>query len=713
MILYYINEVERTEDVEINSLDIREEVQRRATGCTFQMNDNKPSENQEVILYFTVPIFSVSGTTLIIKDNTCSGESVWKQGVFREDQEIILGIGESDEEKVTISSINESTNTITLSAAISGSHAENDWVGFKIFAGTISGVSTTNEWLLANVKYGVECTDYTRIFDKKLINESYEDNSSLYIINDMLVNFINFNHLIDDMEYEDDAAIQLEWIETNDGDNPEIDIVNFKEGDTSGKFPWTNSGGTATFTASPAQSDVSELTGVSSGTPTEGKLAFWCKLSSASAASSISIDIGSDSSNYTRLTFTPESDTDWHYLKIDLIDGSETGTPDWTLFDYIQINITESASANILFDGIRIDEEGAFTFAGVEESSDFESFNMAYKKPTFIMQKMSEIKQFFWYIDFDKDVKFFQPLNNTAPFSISETSNNFFQLNTSVDTSQIINRQIVRGGETPSTETFSEAHAGDGVKREWVLKSKYKNLVVEVDSGAGYVVKTIGIEFLNDETLFDYMGNFNNRTVRASNATGTLAVGSKIKFTYNEYIRVIIESTESNSISSLKALVGGDGIFDGDVIIDESILTFEQARDFAQAQINKRANPIISASFATALHGLHAGQTIAIEDSNRGINGNFLIQSVGINVRNGDYFNFTISSASTVFGIIELFQKLLDKSVTDAVDAVIQKLLTIDETISFTDSFVASLDDGISTWGSDSDEGTWNLFQWS
>lgn len=67
----------------------------------------------------------------------------------------------------------------------------------------------------------------------------------------------------------------------------------------------------------------------------------------------------------------------------------------------------------------------------------------------------------------------------------------------------------------------------------------------------------------------------------------------------------------------MKALLGGDGIFDGAVINDESIKDWNEARLRAKAEIQAYSNPILTATFKTEKDGLHAGQIIRIVDSSR------------------------------------------------------------------------------------------------
>lgn len=90
-------------------------------------------------------------------------------------------------------------------------------------------MNDSNDEVLTNVTFDVKCLDYTRIFDKKNINDTYENVTARYIINDFCNNTINPNQELDPFSYTNNAAIQAAWTESGDGANPTIDTANFRE----------------------------------------------------------------------------------------------------------------------------------------------------------------------------------------------------------------------------------------------------------------------------------------------------------------------------------------------------------------------------------------------------------------------------------------------------------------------------------------------------
>lgn len=141
--------------------------------------------------------------------------------------------------------------------------------------------------------------------------------------------------------------------------------------------------------------------------------------------------------------------------------------------------------------------------------------------------------------------------------------------------------------------------------------------------------------------------------------------------------------------------------------------------------------------FSTDHEGLDSGQIIQIEDTNKSINGEYVIQKVKTFFRDGDYPQYYVTCASTLFGLTEFFQKLAsslaDRSIDDneEVDLMLTEIVTITisdvNTVSTTadisetptitvgeSNTVDVRDPAVTpfTWGVDADSEPWNLFAW-
>lgn len=729
MLYVYVNNAEITESVEASTLSINSEIQQRADTAKFSLLSGVtvPVENQDVRIYKGTTIATVAGggATLTLDPNYQTGV-----GYFYSGQELRIRVGDSDEETVVVSTYTESTNSLTLVAAPSGTVSVGDVVGVLMFGGVVSRVSDRNVQVLENLEYDIDCTDYSKIFNKKLVNETYEDVGALYIINDFTNNTVNFAKLLDPFDYDDNSAIQAVWTESDDGSAPTVDSSNFIERDSSGDFTWINSSGTATFTAALTSQDFSDFSGASSGTPSEGSLMIWINPSDYTAISAITLKVGSDSSNYASFSLDLPTSNEWTYINVNLIDASITGTPDWTAIDYVEIIITQTSSSNILLNGLRVLSENSFTLYNVEDTPTIDNYRIAFGQPTTVLQTLSKTWSYVWYIDYLRDLHFKDIEAEPSPFLITDTSDNFFNLKMNIDQSNLGNRIVVQGGEQVSTNDFAQVFVGDNTKREWVVANKFANLVITIDDNTstdtmeagtttttvnatghslvagdhvvmrsrGNVVrevltvpdpdsftveavsgqtsgdtfskfdtaKTDGIEGLVDETTVDYVYNSNSQSIKATTSEDTLSDTDFIRFAYNPRFPVQYRYTDTASVNALKNAGIGDGVFDLDTYNDNNIDSQSLAIQIAQAQVQEFSNPIISGGFKTNQAGLRSGQILTVNDSNRESTfaGEFLIQKVQIKQSGGeffDYFTYNVKFGTTLFGVMEFFQKLLNQ----------------------------------------------------
>ena len=804
MLWIYVNNTERSDDIDQDSLTINNQIQQRTDTCNFTFfQGTKPNENEDVRIFMGDTVATAVGATI-----TLSGKFEANTGKFYAGQELFIRIADADEEKVTVLSYNESTLTIVLTAAPSGSVVAGDKIGELIYGGVVSRVADSNDGSLEQIDYAVTCVDYTKIFNKKLISDSWENVNSLYIINSFLNSTVNYNTTIDDLSYDSNVDLQAQWIESGDGNNPTIDTATFIEGTASAVFGWTYSSGTAIYTAAFASTkDISLLVGANTGTPTKGTLMIFVDPDDLTKLTSIKFRLGSDSSNYAEFTLAVASiivEDDFSYFNLDFDTATITGTPDWRVVDYAQIRIAETATSSIKFNGLRVNARGSFTLFNTKATPMIEKFRAPHITPSSIVDTLAKAYQFVWYINYERNIVFAENETIIAPIQFSDSSNNFTGLSIEVDQSQLGNRIAIYGGEKTSTSTYAQVIAGDGSRREWLLKNKFKNLELTIDNNTstdtmeattttttikatahGLVVgdhivnrsrsnavrqvltvpdvntftveavtsqasgdtfskfsvtKTIGIEGLTDETTVDYVANSNEKSIRACASEITYTSGTFLRFEYNERVPLQVEYSDSASQNALRALGLGDGIFDLDPINDQNITNTITAITLAQAKVSQFSNPLINGKVKTDQHGVKAGQVVTVNDTNRGIDDVFLVQTVRWKFKGGkykDYVLYDVTFGTTLFGVIEFYQKLLKAagSLEFNEDAIIDKFVSPQEEVgmndvnvfapneqaenteegSFNDSNVAS---DATSWAWETSSGQtlttrWDLFHWS
>ena len=347
----YINNTDRTSDVFRSSIRIEDDVREKPNKATFNLRGTRPSYYQDVKIFTGYEILSSTASAVVLDAPFRANEN----NLFRVGDTVYVAINESDEETAVISTISSSGGNLqlTMTAAFTNQPAASERCGKKKFAGSAVDIDDRNITTLTNIDYKITCIDYTRIFDKRLVNDTFEDVDGRYIINDFCNTVVNYNSAIDTLNYADNAAIQAEWIESGDGNNPTVDTSDLREGTSSGVFGWTFSGGSATWEATPISQNISEFTGVNSGAPSEGVLGFWYECTNFNNITDFRVRIGSSSSDYAEVTVTPTVN-DWVFHDARLEDATITGTPDWTAVDYLALVVNETATSSIRIDGIRV-----------------------------------------------------------------------------------------------------------------------------------------------------------------------------------------------------------------------------------------------------------------------------------------------------------------------------------------------------------------------
>jgi len=303
-------------------------------------------------------------------------------------------------------------------------------------------------------------------------------------------------------------------------------------------------------------------------------------------------------------------------------------------------------------------------------------------KPMAVLQSLAKQLGYYWDIDDQRNIHFFEESTTNAPFNLTETSSNFKKLSIGIDISQLKNVQYVEGGEDISESFYAQAEKGNNAIREFVLKSKFANLSAWLDDGtdtnaaeAGttttnikitahgletgdYITnrtrdntvreiskvdddnftveaiasqtsgdnitffsdeQTTGIEGIIEESTVDYVYNSNAKRIRASEQTTTLTDEEFLMFRYKERFPIITAAQNGASVGAMQSKLGySNGQVVGGIIRNKDIKSQEEAKKLAQAHVTQYGNAIFTATFRTHVYGLRAGQLINITDSTFG-----------------------------------------------------------------------------------------------
>lgn len=158
---------------------------------------------------------------------------------------------------------------------------------------------------------------------------------------------------------------------------------------------------------------------------------------------------------------------------------------------------------------------------------------------------------------------------------------------------------------------------------------------------------------------------------------------------YNPYKDVRVQVQDDVSISRMRSLLGGDGIFDGAVINDASFRTFDEARARAKAELKAYANPVLTGSFSTEEDGLEVGQVIRLRDPSFDLDDDFVVQKLTKKVKDfTGAFVYDVTVGTTLYGLTEFFQYLLKMSGGGIIDdgEVVDNVTTIPDVVMIVDA---------------------------
>ena len=360
---------------------------------------------------------------------------------------------------------------------------------------------------------------------------------------------------------------------------------------------------------------------------------------------------------------------------------------------YINSGFTEmgfiitSGNSTVFVDDFFISPVNDFAIDGV--SCDLEVKTISFNRISVsdCLEKLSKYTNFQWYVDYDKQINFFEKNTKVAPYNLSDELDNhvFNSLNLVDDISQLRNRIYIRGGEAEGTDR-TEYQSGDGVRTHFVLANKFARKPVVIVGG---VAKTVGLDYITDESQADCFWNFQEKYVRFKTAPTHGGGVNNIEFTGTPLYPIQVQLQDAVSISKY-------GVYEFSKK-DLTIKSKEEAFAFAKAELSAYANNILEGGFETYKSGLRSGQIINIKSTLRNFDENLLIQKVSMVIIKGGatpilYYVITLATLRTL-NIINLLIDLLkieDRLIDDNEDETLEKAIFMDENISINENVVAT-----------------------
>ncbi len=309
-----------------------------------------------------------------------------------------------------------------------------------------------------------------------------------------------------------------------------------------------------------------------------------------------------------------------------------------------------------------------------------------YKPIVTVLEELAKKTNYDWYVDYDKDLHFFEKNSETAPFEIEDDNGSYVldSLKIRTDNTQLRNVIIVRGGEYDGSTFTSEIEA-NGTDFIFNLPYRYTDFQATL---TGNVLNT-GIDYLNDPNNHDALYNFNEKILRFKEADKP-STGAVLRISGKPKLPVIVKYTSPSSIASTLSVEGGsDGIYEY-LIVDKSISSKEEARQRARVEVEGYGESLIEASFTTYTSGLEVGQRLRINSTLMGVDEYYIINSIRINQRTADGFEYDVDLVSQkTYDLIDILKNLILKD-TENIEIneneVIDILINVEDSIRIQDS---------------------------
>ena len=342
--------------------------------------------------------------------------------------------------------------------------------------------------------------------------------------------------------------------------------------------------------------------------------------------------------------------------------------------DELVVGTYEAQTIQEIIDDIK---PTGYSSANVSGTYSVDKIQFNYQRKTDCIRDLADLVGYDWYIDPTKDIHFFAKSEKSAPFDITDLSENVIggSLSVDKDNSGLKNVVYVRGGEYVGTAR-TENYEADGEQEIFPLGNKFSSEpTVEVNA----VPQTVGVDNLNDFTSYDCLWSFQEKYIRFENP---LIAADVVEISGTPLIPLIVKTEDLVSIAAY-----GRKEFK---IEDKNIIDRDTAQERATAELVAYGDGLSEGAFMSYTDGLKPGQTIAINSTLLGVNESFLIQSVSMKMHTQTKAVYSIKLVSKkTMGIIEFLQMLLregDKRYERNADEVLTIIHNIIEAVQVVES---------------------------
>lgn len=310
------------------------------------------------------------------------------------------------------------------------------------------------------------------------------------------------------------------------------------------------------------------------------------------------------------------------------------------------------------------------------------------------LEKLASMTGYNWWVDYQKVIHFVAATALASPEAFKDSApSNHQSINISMDTSQVRNSIVMKGGMNASTGNATNRYTGDGNARQWFLQDQpTATPTVTVDG----VSKTVGNDPTDNEADFNYMYSSDQKYVRASSGTTTLTTSNVIQASYPYNVPILAIQEDAAAIAIMKALEGGDGRHQY-AITDNTVRSKAEARQKAKTQLQLYAYPLLTGVVKTRTSLLQAGSYftpgnyVIINSPVWGISSDtaYLIQEVVLTAQEDgsriEYF-YDITFGGRYQGLQLFLESLAEEETVDTLDTSIDTIKPTSDYITIAES---------------------------
>ena len=352
---------------------------------------------------------------------------------------------------------------------------------------------------------------------------------------------------------------------------------------------------------------------------------------------------------------------------------------------------TGDTADTIIADIIAIFTTGGFTGANVVAPIVVEKIIFNYMTVSQALSKLATVLgNYDWYVDYDKDIHFFEDATISSPFNLTDTSANYVWNSLVVEENihQLRNHIIIRGGDIEG-DNVTNIQIADGVQRVFFVgySLSLSSLLIEKALSATpttFVVQTVGKDGVDNPASFDCLYNPNDGLIIFPDGSKP-ASNDRIKSSGLPIFPLIAEK-----IDVVSQGIHGDYQY---LIVDKTIKSRDAASQRADAELTKYSTTAQHSSFKTYTDGLRTGQTINIGSIIRNFSQDFRIERIITTLHTPTTFQYEVSAlASEDVTMVDVLNRLMVTNVNEEIavaeNEVVDRLFSAFETINLGEAFV-------------------------